>query len=149
MKSKNILVLVVLFVAICLMLQATGSDVSAGETVSCYPIEGCTPGYWKQEQHFDSWVGFAPTDSFADVFDVGPDVTLLEALDLGGGDDTAFMRHAVAALLNASHPNICYAGKYGNDWEIQWFVKYTFIEGTFEYKKDILEAFNEARCPLD
>ena len=22
--------------------------------------EGCTPGFWKQTQHFDSWVGFAP-----------------------------------------------------------------------------------------
>ena len=22
--------------------------------------EGCTPGFWKQDQHFDSWVGFAP-----------------------------------------------------------------------------------------
>ncbi len=21
--------------------------------------EGCTPGFWKQRQHFDSWVGFA------------------------------------------------------------------------------------------
>ena len=36
--------------------------------------EGCTPGFWKQEQHFDSWVGFAPTDSFDAVF--GVDVTL-------------------------------------------------------------------------
>ena len=22
--------------------------------------EGCTPGFWKQDHHFDSWVGFAP-----------------------------------------------------------------------------------------
>ena len=36
--------------------------------------EGCTPGFWKQDQHFDSWVGFAPTDSFETVF--GVDVTL-------------------------------------------------------------------------
>ena len=32
--------------------------------------EGCTPGFWKQDQHFDSWVGFAPTDSFETVFGV-------------------------------------------------------------------------------
>ena len=36
--------------------------------------EGCTPGFWKQPQHFDSWVGFEPSDSFEDVF--GVDVTL-------------------------------------------------------------------------
>ena len=23
--------------------------------------EGCTPGFWKQDQHFDSWVGFLPS----------------------------------------------------------------------------------------
>ena len=31
--------------------------------------DGCTPGYWKQEQHFDSWVptGYAPGDDFDTV----------------------------------------------------------------------------------
>ena len=36
--------------------------------------EGCTPGFWKQPQHFDSWVGFAPDGLLRDVF--GVDVTL-------------------------------------------------------------------------
>ncbi len=36
--------------------------------------EGCTPGYWKQTQHFDSWVGFQPSQFFDAVF--GVDVTL-------------------------------------------------------------------------
>ena len=28
-------------------------------------FEGCTPGYWKQEQHFDSWTSpLAPTADF-------------------------------------------------------------------------------------
>ena len=38
------------------------------------PGEGCTPGYWKQPQHFDSWVGYTPSQSFEAVFSV--DVTL-------------------------------------------------------------------------
>ena len=59
--------------------------------------EGCTPGYWKQTQHFDSWVGFAPSDWFDAVF--GVDVTLrsrrsgtidnptlLEALNAGAAE---------------------------------------------------------------
>src|SRR5262245_29821740 len=38
--------------------------------VECSPeeIAGCTPGYWKQSQHFDSWVGHSPNDSFEAVF---------------------------------------------------------------------------------
>ena len=78
--------------------------------------EGCTPGFWKQEQHFDSWVGFAPSDSFEAVFGVDvtlraggqntiEDPTLLDALNANGGGVNALARHAVAALLNASNPD--------------------------------------------
>jgi hypothetical protein len=31
--------------------------------------QGCTPGYWKQEQHFGSWVGYSPGILFSEVFD--------------------------------------------------------------------------------
>ena len=75
--------------------------------------EGCTPGFWKQSQHFDSWAGFSPDQSFNDVFGVnvtlstgGNDATLLEALQSGGGGINALARHAVAALLNASSPGV-------------------------------------------
>ena len=79
--------------------------------------EGCTPGFWKQDQHFDSWVGFAPTDSFEAVFGVDvtlrvggqgtvDDPTLLDALNATGGGVNALARHAVAALLNASNPDV-------------------------------------------
>ena len=79
--------------------------------------EGCTPGYWKQTQHFDSWVGFQPGQFFDVVF--GVDVTLrsggqgtvtnptlLQALEATGGGVNALARHAVAALLNASNPDV-------------------------------------------
>jgi hypothetical protein len=79
--------------------------------------EGCTPGFWKQDQHFDSWVGFAPGDSFETVFGVDvtlrsggqgtvDDPTLLDALNANGGGVNALARHAVAALLNASNPDV-------------------------------------------
>ncbi len=32
--------------------------------------EGCTPGYWKQDHHFDSWEGYAPGDQLDGVFGV-------------------------------------------------------------------------------
>ena len=54
------------------------------------PFEGCTPGYWKQEQHFDSWVptGLQTTDLYGPLFGITPSFspnTLLDALGLGGG----------------------------------------------------------------
>lgn len=76
--------------------------------------EGCTPGYWKN--HPDAWVGHSPDDHVGDVFDVPSylglaDDTLLEALNYKGGKGLEgaariLLRAAVAALLNASHPDI-------------------------------------------
>jgi hypothetical protein len=149
MKKRNVLILIVIVVGLSLALQVTASG---GGSTPCYPVKGCTPGYWKQKHHFASWVGYSPNDSFLEVFGVGPDITLLEALKQGGGGEKAFMRHAVAGLLNAAHPQVCYAGKHGNGWELEWFVGATYTnypEPPFEEKKDILEGFNEAGCPLD
>jgi hypothetical protein len=82
---------------------------------------GCTPGYWRQDQHFDSWTSpLVPATLFSDVFCDGPidiieirsnpnfgggtklNPTLLEAVWAKGGGINALARHAVAALLNAS-----------------------------------------------
>jgi hypothetical protein len=83
-------------------------------------LEGCTPGYWKQSQHFDSWTptGYNPNQTLESVFDVPnslglDDQTLLQALNFNGGSGTAgasriLLRAAVAALLNAAHPDIDY-----------------------------------------
>jgi hypothetical protein len=78
--------------------------------------QGCTPGYWKQSHHFDSWVGYTPTQTLESVFDV-PDslnkdnVSLVTALNGGGGPGVAgassiLLRAAVASLLNAANPGV-------------------------------------------
>jgi hypothetical protein len=109
--------------------------------------QGCTPGYWKQPHHWDSWVatGYAPNDYFDDVFGVGPNITLLEALQSKGGGENAFMRHAVAALLNAAHPQV-------NNWDVER-IKLVVEEfwGTQdeEFAKDWFEDFNQSGCPLN
>jgi hypothetical protein len=79
--------------------------------------EGCTPGYWKQTQHFDSWVTYTPTRTVGSIF-TGVDSslsgeTLLAALQGGGGPglvgaETILLRAAVAALLNTSNPSVHY-----------------------------------------
>jgi hypothetical protein len=78
--------------------------------------EGCTPGFWKQPQHFDSWSGFTQSQTLESVFDVPDafgldDVTLVDALSFQGGPtvtDAAqiLLRAGVAALLNASSPDV-------------------------------------------
>jgi hypothetical protein len=91
-----------------------------GATGTTVGLQGCTPGYWKTDQHLDSWVGtgYSPTQTVESVFDV-PDsfgldnVTLRAALSLQGGNTLAgkaeiLLRAGVAALLNAGSPNVDY-----------------------------------------
>ncbi|HSK75421.1 MAG TPA: hypothetical protein VLQ45_03105 [Thermoanaerobaculia bacterium] len=82
--------------------------------------QGCTPGYWKN--HTDSWppTGYSTSQKvktvFANVSTFYPtlgNATLLQALAFSGGSGgegaaEILLRAAVAALLNASHPDVAY-----------------------------------------
>lgn len=88
--------------------------------------EGCTPGYWKQEQHFGSWTN-PPYDPYStqlqDVFNftgvngqIGglADDLMLDALSYSGGTGKLgaaqiMLRAAVAAVLNAANGGVQYA----------------------------------------
>jgi hypothetical protein len=91
---------------------------------------GCTPGYWKN--HPDAWVGYGTDDALASVFAIIPlpdkkgnmvdlsDDSLMDALNYGGGPsvlDAAkiMLRAAVAALLNAAHPDLSYGFGDGSE----------------------------------
>jgi hypothetical protein len=121
--------------------------------------EGCTPGYWRQPQHFDSWQGHDPGDLLSDVFDVPSDLelqrperedpedlTLLDGLVLRGGGVNALIRHAVAALLNASSDDVDYDL---TEAEVIEAFNDAVDGGDVEGTKDELEGFNEQGCPLD
>lgn len=86
-------------------------------------LEGCTPGYWKVEQHHDSWVptGYVTGQALNTVFAFPAGAnsqgssTLLEGLNFGGGSgelgaQRILLRAAVAGLLNAAHPDVDYEG---------------------------------------
>ena len=117
--------------------------------------EGCTPGYWKQTQHFDSWVGFTQSQKFNAVFGVnvslstgGSNASLLQALQSGGGGINALARHAVAALLNSSNPNV------DSDFttaQVIALVQDAVAPGgvTIEEAHQLLAAANEQGCPLN
>jgi uncharacterized repeat protein (TIGR01451 family) len=141
--------------------QHTGDNSANASIIVECPVgeEGCTPGYWKQQQHFDSWEGFVPGDLFSDAFDrvitvrangkkTVDDPTLLEALKANGGEINALARHGTAALLNASSSGVGY--QYTQAQVIQ--MVQDAIDGSEEDMEDIknmLALANEAGCPLN
>jgi uncharacterized repeat protein (TIGR01451 family) len=93
------------------------------------PFEGLSPGYWKN--HPEDWDGAATAMSFEefffgsqqpglnwkvmsmngggrDRFATEADITLMQALELTGGDAAALARSAVAAVLNARDEDVTY-----------------------------------------
>lgn len=116
--------------------------------------QGLTPGFWKQSQHFKFWTGYSQSQSYESVFgvtlsskvkssaDTNKDgkVSLLEALQLGGGGEAALLRHSVAALLNAANTNVSYEFSQA---EVIAMVQEAFRSKSFEQVKNVFEAENE------
>ena len=103
---------------------------------------GCSPGYWKN--HTARWpeTDFTTADDFDATFGVGwytPDITLLEAVNLGGGEPNELARHGTAALLSADHAGVSYP--YSVE-AVKALVKSGDPEGR-------LAAANNLGCPLD
>jgi hypothetical protein len=119
---------------------------------------GCTPGFWRQSHHYQYWTDYAPGDSWSSVFadpgsHNGPggatftgSTTLGEAVELGGGGIFALARHGVAALLNASSPEVSYDFSVG---DVIALVNGAIASGNYNAAKNLLEAFNEQGCTVD
>lgn len=124
----------------------------------CPPVkpEGCTPGYWKQPHHFDSWTGYDPADLFRHAFGKGPLHTLKFSLSNGGGGLIAFRRHATAALLNAANPEVNY---FKTEAEVIESVRETFKlvwskpknerKALWVAAKNVFREQNQMGCPLN
>lgn len=110
--------------------------------------EGCTPGYWKQKHHFDSWPApYTPSTLFDDVFDDAfPGMTLLDVVGQGGGGIKALGRHTVAALLNSGTTDVEY--DMTSAGVIDAFNA-AYAGGDYEAQKNLFEGFNEQGCPLN
>jgi hypothetical protein len=140
-------------------VSSTSSSTSTSTTTTVPPSEGCTPGFWKQPQHLDSWVGFSPNQTLESVFDV-PDalgldnVTLLEALDFQGGPTIQaaariLLRQAVAALLNAASADVDFPLSVA---EVIARVNAALASGdrsTILALAAELDRLNNLGCPLD
>jgi len=129
---------------------------------------GCTPGFWKQEQHFEFWTGHSPGDPVGSVFDVpddwddlngdGEPDTLLDALKYKGGPGPEgaariLLRAAVATLLNSAYDDANSAG-WGWGW---WTINLTTQvndnlasgnRGGMLQLAQGLDGLNNMGCPL-
>ena len=112
--------------------------------------EGCTPGYWKQEQHFDSYPApYTSATLFNAVFDDVPEfagLTLPEVAALGGGGIYALGRHTVAALLSSASSGVDYDLTTA---QVISMFNAAYPGGDLEGLKNIFAGFNEQGCPLD
>lgn len=122
---------------------------------------GCTPGYWKN--HPGAWMatGYMPTQLVSTVFDCAhpyANLTLMQALNLRGGSGVdgakqILLRAAVAALLNAAHPEVGYSCFDNDPAQVIAFVNAALCSNN---RRTILDAAyyldmcnNAQDCPLD
>jgi len=121
--------------------------------------EGCTLGYWKVSQHFDSWPAVVGTPStlMHDVTAAGgsvqlddafPGMTLLQVLWQGGGGLKALGRDTVAALLNGGSTGVNF--NFSRAKTIGLFnTAYESADPMLiEWTKNALSAMNESGCPI-
>jgi len=128
---------------------STGIDVPVPPQLAPPAAAGsCSPGYWKN--HPDSWAaaGYSPDDNYNSVFGVNddPSLTLMGAIERNGGGSNAFARHAVAALLGASHPGV--TNYPYSPAEVIAMVQDAYANGTFDAIGAQFAAVEDP-CPLN
>jgi hypothetical protein len=132
---------------------------TATRTPTPVPQFGCTPGYWKQSQHFDSWPSsFTTTQSVSSLFSGAlpslANQSLLSALNGGGGSglegaQTTLLRAAVAATLNAAQFGSGYPLTVG---QIDQMVEAALASGDRAQILALasqLDQYNNRGCPLN
>lgn len=109
---------------------------------------GCTPGFWKQSQHFQYWTApYTPSTLFGSVFaNAFPGKTLLQIAGQGGGGLNALGRHTVAALLNAASGEVDYGMTPA---DVIAAFNAAHASGDYEGQKNIFEGLNERGCTVD
>ncbi|RTY86604.1 T9SS type A sorting domain-containing protein [Flavobacterium sp. GT3R68] len=130
------------------------SGATVGAPTNCTGNEGCTLGYWKN--HTNRWCSqYTTSMRFGAVFVNAPsnlaNLTLLQALNLGGGGIYNLARQGVAALLNACSDEVDYPGPYfGNPQAVIDAVNAAYLAGGTSpgILASQLDALNNSGCPL-
>lgn len=113
--------------------------------------EGCTPGYWKNHEEDWASTGIALDADFdatfgTDAFD--PDLSLEQVIKTQEGNLKNLPYHGVAALLNASSPDVEY---FYTPEQVIDMVGYALNSGELsemEAVKNLLVIANESNCVL-
>jgi Ca2+-binding RTX toxin-like protein len=125
--------------------------------------EGHTPGFWKTNVDTKGAIAWPRTSAGTLVLEPGQpvsslfaglpaplaDLTLVDALGLGGGGIDALLRHAVSAVLNAVHPWVSYPLSVQ---EIVTRVNAAIASseaGAIDSLKNVLQGYNELGSDLD
>jgi hypothetical protein len=115
--------------------------------------EGLTPGFWKN--HPEEWVGYTPSQTIDSVFEIPTELTPIESLTLNSalnlpalpglsGAALILLKHAIAAILNAAHPDINYPIPEATDIIEQVNVALASLNRkTMLTLKNTLETYNE------
>ncbi len=114
---------------------------------------GCGPDYWgEHKKHKSAWGSHKPDDRFDATFgvDAAGNKGLLKVLNEKdrsgkGGASKDMQRHAAAALLNASNPDMHY---FYNPGEVVAIVVDAYNTKNFDGAKNLLKMQNDAGCPL-
>ncbi len=121
--------------------------------------EGCTPGYWKN--HLFAWdmTAYTPGTLVGSVFNLPASfaslgsATLEDALHWSNGrwpinNARNLIKHATAALLNATHPDIYY------EWNMAYIINQVNAALATENKETMnslasdIDDMNNSGCPL-
>ncbi|MFV8467418.1 T9SS type A sorting domain-containing protein, partial [Flavobacterium sp. LB1P62] len=130
------------------------TSATCSQSITVTDCEGCTLGYWKN--HTDRWCSSYTTSMlFGDVFVNAPsnlaNLTLLQALNLGGGGIYNLARQGVAALLNACSDEVDFPAPYSsNPQSVIDAVNAAYLAGGSEPGKlaTQLDILNNTGCPL-
>jgi hypothetical protein len=121
-------------------------------------FEGCTPGFWKN--HYSVWyeTEYRRWHKVSSVFsNAGGSLgksSLSQALGFKGGSTLygakqILLRAAVAAILNADHPDVKY---YRSEYSIKKAVNAalkSYSRWDILYLATVLDKHNNDGCPLD
>jgi hypothetical protein len=144
-------------------------------TISATCNQACSPGYWRNSQHFDEWclAGFnpvadycyaGPATLFADAFGLvdfssteipswfdPTTLTLLDAVSTSGGTFNQVLFHGSAALLNAAHPEVSAGAGVA---EVQAMMQAAFsgaisFSEAQAYFTGLIQQEEDGGCPID
>lgn len=109
--------------------------------------EGCTPGFWRNHPQAFPAPYTASTllgSVFSGLSPTYANLTLAQALALGGGGLDALLRQAVAALLNAASTDVDYPLTVA---QVISLTNAAIASGDYEATKDLFDEYNNLTTP--